>query len=143
MTYKPIWTEIYYSPFIQTVATNSITTHSNDNNNNKCRCCIYQYTPLEQAQAVLQTLQMLLGIVVVIPRAIVKAITGHTLSEIHYSLSQIDIQELSRQLPFFASTMASLIISLVKVVANAIVYMSVVTKNASSYQCNYLTPTTI
>ena len=81
-------------------------------------------TSFEQAQAVLKTLQMILGLVVGIPRAIVEGITGQTITEVQYSLSQTDINGISQQLQAFASAIASVLVSLLKVVANSIAFIA-------------------
>ncbi|OEU06635.1 hypothetical protein FRACYDRAFT_254186 [Fragilariopsis cylindrus CCMP1102] len=84
-------------------------------------------TSFEQAQAVLKTLQMILGLVVGIPRAIVEGITGQTITEVQYSLSQIDINGISQQLQAFASAIAPVLVSLLKVVANSIAFIATAT----------------
>ena len=81
-------------------------------------------TPLEQAQAVLKTLQMILALVVAIPRAVLEGLTGQTISEIQTNVSQTDINELSRQLTGFASAVATVLISLLKVVAKSIAFLA-------------------
>jgi hypothetical protein len=89
-------------------------------------------TPLEQAQAVLKTLQMILGLIVGIPRAILEGITGQTITEIQYSFSQTDIDGLSQQLQQFASAISSVLVSLLKVVANSIAFIATATTTTTT-----------
>ena len=77
-------------------------------------------TPLDQAQAVLKTLQMVLALVVGIPRAALEGLTGLTIGEIQVAISQTDIRALSEQLTGFASAVSTVLVSLLKVVAEAV-----------------------
>ena len=77
-------------------------------------------TPLDQAQAVLKTLQMVLALVVGIPRAALEGLTGLTIGEIQVAISQTDVRALSEQLTGFASAVSTVLVSLLKVVAEAV-----------------------
>lgn len=77
-------------------------------------------TPLDQAQAVLHTLQMVLALVVGIPRAALEGLTGLTIGEIQVAVSQTDVRALSDQLTGFASAVSTVLVSLLRVVAQAI-----------------------
>jgi len=80
-------------------------------------------TPLEQAQAVLQTSQRVMALVVSIPRAVVEGVTGQPITEFQAQIAEADINALAQQLSGFASTVATLLISFLKVVAQAISYL--------------------
>mmetsp|Transcript_33362 Transcript_33362/g.69787 ORF Transcript_33362/g.69787 Transcript_33362/m.69787 type:complete len:206 (+) Transcript_33362:2-619(+) len=86
-------------------------------------------TPLDQAQAVLKTLQMVLALVVGIPRAALEGLTGQTIDEIQNGVSETDVAALSEMLAGFASSVSTLLLSLLKVVAQAV---SVVVAKASA-----------
>jgi hypothetical protein len=77
-------------------------------------------TPLDQAQAVLETLNMVLGLVVGIPRAALEGLTGLTIGELQVQLSQTDVKALAEQLSGFASAVSTVLVALLKVVAQAI-----------------------
>lgn len=76
--------------------------------------------PLDQAQAVLHTLQMVLGLVVGIPRAALEGMTGLTIDEIQVVVSHTDVRALADQLSGFASAVSTVLVSLLQVVAQAI-----------------------
>ena len=76
--------------------------------------------PLDQAQAVLETLQMVLALVVGIPRAALEGLTGLTIGEIQLAVSQTDVRALAEQLSGFASAVSTVLVSLLQVIAQAI-----------------------
>jgi len=77
-------------------------------------------TPLDQAQATLHTLQMLLAFVVAIPRAVLEGLTGETMDQIGAQLSQVDVRALAEQLAGFAAAVSTILVSLIKVTATVI-----------------------
>ncbi len=77
-------------------------------------------SPLDNAQAVLQSLEMVLALVVGIPRAALEGLTGLTIGEIQVELAHADIQALAEQLAGFASAVSSVLVSLLQVIAKAI-----------------------
>eukprot|EP00536_Pseudo-nitzschia_multiseries_P004960 jgi/Psemu1/285456/fgenesh1_pg.88_\ len=79
-------------------------------------------TPLEQAQAVLETSQRVMALVVSIPRAVVEGVTGQPITDFQARVAQADINALAQQLSGFASTVATLLISFLKLVAQTISY---------------------
>ncbi|VEU34964.1 unnamed protein product [Pseudo-nitzschia multistriata] len=80
-------------------------------------------TPMEQAQAVLETSQMVMAMVVSIPRAVVEGVTGQPISEVQARVAQADLDVLAAQLSGFAATVSKLLVSFLKVVAQAISYL--------------------
>jgi len=77
-------------------------------------------TPLDQAQAILHSLQMVLGLVVGIPRAALEGFTGQTIAEIQVSVADTDVRALADQLAGFASAVSSVLLAVLKVVANVV-----------------------
>ena len=89
-------------------------------------------TPFDQAHAVLETLQLILALVVGIPRAVLEAITGETIAELQTDLSHTDLVAVAKQVTAVAVTFAKIIISLVTVVTNALTFLATAVVTATS-----------
>ena len=89
-------------------------------------------TPFEQARAVVETLQLILALVVGIPRAVLEGITGETITELQADLSHTDFVAVVQQVTAVAVTLAKVIISLVTVVTNALTFLATAVVTATS-----------
>jgi hypothetical protein len=74
--------------------------------------------PLQQAQAVLKVLQLLLAVVVAVPRALMESFTGMTAVEFQYSIAQWDIHDISQSMVQLSSAIVTAIIALLKLIVS-------------------------
>eukprot|EP00539_Tryblionella_compressa_P003736 CAMPEP_0178750232 /NCGR_PEP_ID=MMETSP0744-20121128/9853_1 /TAXON_ID=913974 /ORGANISM="Nitzschia punctata, Strain CCMP561" /LENGTH=147 /DNA_ID=CAMNT_0020403737 /DNA_START=42 /DNA_END=485 /DNA_ORIENTATION=- len=74
--------------------------------------------PLQQARAILKVVQLLLAVVVAVPRAIVEGLTEMTIPEFQASVAHWDIAEWTRQFMGFVGVVAAAVVTVLKVLAS-------------------------
>jgi hypothetical protein len=94
-------------------------------------------SPYQQAQAVLHVIQLIIAVLVAIPRTMVESCTGLTVKELQESVSQWNIPELADRVIPFCNVVITAMIGLLKVILSivvAVVTTSTTSSSSSSFE---------